>query len=287
MSATVMEVVPVRVPERSWRSEVRAARIVWRRDLIRFASDRMRIATMLIQPLLFLFVLGVGLQTLAAPSTGGVELKTFIYPGVICMALVFSAMFNAISLVMDREFGFLREMLVAPVRRSSIVVGKCLGGATVASLQGVILLALAGFVDVPYDPALLLGLFGLMLLIAFTVTAFGVMVATRVKQIQTFTTVMQMLVMPLFFLSGALYPVSGLPTWLEVLTRLNPLTYAVDLMRRLVFDHLDISEAARRTLDPGIAWFGWRVPSLVEVGIVLALGLAMMGVAIWQFSRTE
>jgi ABC-2 type transport system permease protein len=247
----------------------------------------MRIATMLIQPLLLLFVLGAGLQTLAAASTDGVDLKTFIFPGILCMALVFSAMFNAISLVMDREFGFLREMLVAPVRRSSIVVGKCLGGATVASLQGVILLALAGFVDVPYDPLLLLGLFGLQLLIAFTVTAFGVMVAVRIKQIQTFTTVMQMFVMPLFFLSGALYPVSGLPTLLAVLTRLNPLTYAVDPMRRLVFNHLDISAAARRTLDPGVSWFGWRVPTLVELGIVLALGLAMMAVAIWQFTRTE
>jgi ABC-2 type transport system permease protein len=266
---------------------VRAVRIVWRRDLIRFSSDRMRIATLLIQPLLFLFVLGGGLQTLAAASTGGVKLKTFIFPGVLCMALVFSAMFSAMSLVMDREFGFLREMLVAPVRRSSIVVGKCLGGATVASLQGAILLALAGLVDVPYDPALLLGLFGLQLLLAFTVTAFGVMVAVRVKQIQTFPTVMQMIVMPLFFLSGALYPVAGLPTWLELLTRLNPLTYAVDLMRRLVFGHLDITAAARRTLDPGVTWFGWRVPSLVEVAIVLALGLAMMGVAIWQVSRTE
>lgn len=287
MSAAVMDVVAVRVPVRSWRSEVRAARIVWRRDLIRFAADRMRIATMLIQPLLFLFVLGVGLQTLAAASTHGVELKTFIYPGVICMALVFSAMFNAISLVMDREFGFLREMLVAPVRRSSIVVGKCLGGATVASLQGAILLALAGFVDVPYDPLLLLGLFGLMLLIAFAVTAFGVMVATRVEQIQTFTTVMQMLVMPLFFLSGALYPIAGLPTWLQVLTRLNPLTYAVDAMRRLVFDHLGVSEAARQTLAPGVTWFGWRVPTLLEAGIVLALGLAMTAIAIRQFARTE
>ena len=203
------------------------------------------------------------------------------------MALVFSAMFSAISLVMDREFGFLREMLVAPVRRSSIVVGKCLGGATVAALQGVILLALAGLVDVPYDPVLLLGLFGLQLLIAFTVTAFGVMVAARIKQIQTFTTVMQMLVFPVFFLSGALYPVSGLPAWLEVLTRLNPLTYAVDPMRRLVFNHLDISEAARRTLDPGVTWFGWRVPSLLEVGIVLALGLAMLAVAVFTFTRTE
>jgi ABC-2 type transport system permease protein len=287
MSATVAEVVAVRVPERSWRSEVRAARIVWRRDLIRFSTDRLRIATMLIQPLLFLFVLGAGLQTLAAASTHGVDLETFVFPGVICMALVFSAMFNAVSLVMDREFGFLREMLVAPVRRSSIVVGKCLGGATVASLQGLILLALAGFVGVPYDPVLLLGLFGLQLLTAFTVTAFGVMVAVRIEQIQTFTTVMQMLVMPLFFLSGALYPVAALPTWLEVLDRLDPLTYAVGPMRRLVFDHLDVSDAARRTLDPGVTWFGWRVPSLVEVGIVLALGLATMAVAIFRFTRTE
>jgi ABC-2 type transport system permease protein len=96
-----------------------------------------------------------------------------------------------------------------------------------------------------------------------------------------------MLVMPLFFLSGALYPVSGLPTWLEVLNRLNPLTYAVDPMRRLVFDHLDVSDAARSTLDAGVTWFGWRVPTIVELAIVLAVGLAMMGVAIWQFSRTE
>ena len=287
MSGALAEVVAVRVPERSWRSEVRAMRIVWRRDLIRFATDRMRIATLLVQPLLFLFVLGSGLQTLSAASTHGVDLTTFIYPGILCMALVFSAMFSAISLVMDREFGFLREMMVAPVRRSSIVVGKCLGGATVAALQSVILLALAGLVDVPYDPVLILGLFGLMLLLAFTVTAFGVMVASRVKQIQTFTTVMQMLVMPMFFLSGALYPVSGLPTWLEVLNRLNPLTYAVDPMRRLVFNHLDISAATRSALDPGVTWFGWHVPTLVELGMVLALGLATMAVAIFHFSRTE
>jgi ABC-2 type transport system permease protein len=242
---------------------------------------------LLVQPLLYLFVLESGLQTLSAASTDGVDLKTFIFPGILSMALVFSAMFSAMSLVMDREFGFLREMMVAPVRRSSIVVGKCLGGATVAALQGAILLVVAGFVDVPYDPVMLLGLFGLLLLLAFTVTAFGVMVAVRIKQIQTFTSVMQMIVLPLFFLSGALYPVAGLPTWLEVLNRLNPLTYAVDPMRRLVFNHLDISEAARRTLDSGVTWFGWRVPTLVELAMVLALGLAMMAVAIFQFKRTE
>ena len=287
MSTTIADIVPVRVPERTWRSEVRAVKIVWSRELIRFAGDRTRIFTSLIQPLLFLFVLGSGLQTLSAASTDGVDLTTFIFPGVLCIAVVFSAMFSAASIAWDREFGFLREMMVAPVRRSSIVVGKCLGGATIAALQGAIVLALAGLVHVPYDPVLILGLFGLMLLLAFTITAFGVLVAIRVKQIQTFTIVMQMLVMPMFFLSGALYPVTGLPTWLEVLNRLNPLTYAVDPMRRLVFNHLDASEAARQTLDPGVAWWGWHVPSAVEAGIVLLLGLAMLAIAIWQFNRTE
>jgi ABC-2 type transport system permease protein len=287
MSAAVMEVVAVRVPQRSWRSEVRAVRTVWRRDLIRFANDRMSIMTWLIQPLLFLFVLGPGLQTLSAASTDGVDLVTFIFPGTICMVLVFSAIFSAASLVWDRELGFLREMTVAPVRRSSIVVGKCLGGATIAASQGVIVLALAGLVDVPYDPVLLLGIFGLILLIAFTITAFGVMVAVSIKQARTFTSVVQMFVMPMLFLSGALYPVSDLPTWLGVLNRLNPLTYAVDPMRRLVFDRLDISEAARDRLAPGVTWWGWSVPPLLEVGIVLALGLAMLAVAIFRFTRTE
>jgi ABC-2 type transport system permease protein len=287
MSAVCTNVAAVRVPERSWRSEVRAVKVVWRRDLIRFADDPMRIVTWLIQPLLFLFVLGAGLQTLSAASSHGVDLKTFIFPGILTMSLVFSAMFSAASLVWDRELGVLREMMVAPVSRSSIVVGKCLGGTTVAASQGVIVLALAGFVHVPYDPDLILGVFGLQLLIAFTVTAFGVLVAISIKQPQTFTGVMQMLVMPMYFLCGALYPVAGTPTWLGVLTRIDPLTYAVDPMRRLVFDHLDISETARRTLDPGVTWFGWRVPSLVEAGIVLALGLAMLAVAIFQFTRTE
>ena len=125
------------------------------------------------------------------------------------------------------------------------------------------------------------------MLLACTVTAFGVLMAVTIKQAQTFTWVMQIAVFPMFFLSGALYPVAGLPAWLEVLNRINPLTYAVDPMRHLVFSHLDISEAARRTLDPGVTWWGWHLPPWFEAGMVLLLGLAMMGVAIRQLSRTE
>jgi ABC-2 type transport system permease protein len=286
-AATTPAVVRVHVPPRSFRSELRAMKIVWRRELIRFMNDRMRIVTALVQPLLFLFVLGSGLQQLSSASTHGVNLKTFIYPGILCIAVMFTAMFSAASIVWDREFGFLREMMVAPVRRSSIVIGKVLGGATVASFQGVILILLAGAVDVPYDPLLLLGLFGLQLLLAFTITAFGVMVAVRIKQIQSFMGLMQMVVMPMFFISGALFPVAGLPAWLAVLNRIDPLTYAVDPMRRLVFNHLDISPAARAALDPGVTWWGWRVPTLLEVALVFLMGFVMLAIAIWEFSTSE
>ncbi len=287
MSAFTADVVGIRVPQRTWRSEARAAKAVWRRDMIRFSNDRAQILMWLIQPLLFLFVLGSGLQSLSAASTGGVDLKTFIFPGVVCVAVFFTAMISAASLVWDRELGFLKEMTIAPVSRTSIIIGKCLGGATIAASQGVIVLALAGLVDVPYDPLLILGAFGLLVLLAFTVSAFGVLVAVTIKQAQTFTWVMQLVVFPMVFLSGALYPVAGLPAWLEVLNRLSPLTYAVDPMRHLVFNHLDVSETARQTLDPGVTWFGWTLPALFEVVMVVVLGLAMLGLAIARFSRAE
>ncbi len=280
-------IVRVSVPQRSLNSELRAIRIVWRRELIRYRADRLRMVTTLIQPLLFLFVLGSGLQRLSSAGTHGVDLKTFIYPGILCISVMFTAMFSAASIVWDREFGFLREMMVAPVRRSSIVIGKVLGGASVACIQGVIVICLAGVVHVPYDPLLLLGIFGLQLLLAFTITAFGVMIAIRIKQMQSFMGVMQMIVMPMFFISGALFPASGLPGWLTVLNRIDPLTYAVDPMRRLVFNHLTISPLARHALDPGVTWWGWHVPALVEAGMILALGLVMLGVAIWEFTTTE
>src|SRR5437660_6159502 len=280
-------IVRVTVPERSLASELRAIKIVWRREVIRFRSDRIRMVTSLVQPLLFLFVLGSGLQGLASAGTHGVALKTFSYPGILCIAVMFTAMFSAASIVWDREFGFLREMMVAPVRRSSIVIGKVLGGATVACFQGVIVIALAGLVHVPYDPLLILGIFVLQLALAFAITAFGVMIAVRIKQMQSFMGVMQMVVMPLFFISGALFPAAGLPGWLTVLNRIDPLTYAVDPMRKLVFNQIRISPLARHALDSGVTWWGWHVPALLEAGVVLVLGLIMMGVAIWEFSTTE
>jgi ABC-2 type transport system permease protein len=282
-----IEVVRVHVPKRSFASELRAIKIVWRRELIRFKNDRMRIVTSLVQPFLFLFVLGAGLQQLSAAGTHGVNLKTFIYPGILCMTVMFTAMFSAASIVWDREFGFLREMMVAPVRRSSIVIGKCFGGATVAAFQGVIVLAVAWLVDVPYSLGLIFGVLALQLLLAFAITAFGLSVAIRIKQMQSFMGVMQMIVMPMYFISGALFPAAGLPLWLTILNRVDPLAYAVDPMRRLVFSKLDISAQARHVLDPGITFWGWQMPAVLEAAVVLLLGLGLLGVAIWEFSSTE
>ncbi|HLK77896.1 MAG TPA: ABC transporter permease [Streptosporangiaceae bacterium] len=282
------EAIRVAVPERSVRHDLRAVSIVWRRELIRFRSDRLRAVTALVQPVLFLFVLGTGLSRLASRGLpAGVDFRTFIYPGVLAMSVLFTSIFSAASIVWDREFGFLREMLVAPVRRWAIVVGKILGGATVATFQGVIFLALAGVAHVPYNPVLLLTLVGELLLLSFTLTAFGVMMAARIKQIQAFMALTQMVVLPLFFLSGALYPLNGLPAWLTVLTRIDPITYIVDPMRHAVFDHLSVSPVAVQALSPGITWFGWVVPLGLSLAMVAVMGTGMLAIAIAEFRKTE
>jgi ABC-2 type transport system permease protein len=274
-------------PSLGLRHNLRAVRVVWQREMIRFTRDRLRIVTSLIQPVLFLFVLGTGLSTITQGSVHSVNLRTFMYPGALSMAVLFTAMFSAASIVWDREFGFLREMLVAPVSRWAIVLGKCAGGATTATLQGVLILAMAGIVGVPYSPTMMLVVFGELLLLAFTLTAFGVMTAARIQQFQSFMALNQMLLMPLFFLSGALFPLGNLPAWLQVLTRINPLTYAVDPVRREVFAHLHAPPTVVARLNPGVTWAGWRVPTWLELLIVGGMGVVMLAIGIWQFRKAD
>lgn len=281
------EAIRVRVPARSAGHDLRAVKVVLHRELLRFLNDRTRMLSMLLQPVLWLFVMGTGLGSLVQGSIPGVDFRTFMYPGMISMTVIMTGMFSAGSIVWDREFGFLREMLVAPVSRAAIVVGKCLGGAIVATGQGVIILAMAGLVGVPYSPVLMLTLLGEMFLAAFTITAFGVMLAARMKNMQTFFGLMQMAIMPMMFLSGAMFPLANLPSWLHVLTVVNPMTYAVDPMRQAVFATLDVPPAVNATLNPGVQWFDWQVPIPVELGLVAALGAVLLGVGIAQFRRAD
>jgi ABC-2 type transport system permease protein len=278
-------VAAVHVPASGLRHQVRAATVVWQREMIRFGRDRSRIVSSLIQPVLFLFVLGTGLSSLL--STGEVDFRTFLFPGVLAMSVLFTAAFAGISIVWDREFGFLREMLVAPVGTTAIMTGKCLGGATVATLQSLVILALAGLVDVPYDPVMMLELVVLLFLMAFMICALGLVLAARVKQIQSAMPLVQLTITPLMFLSGALFPLSNLPAWLKVVTTLNPMTYAVESIRSVVFDRLDLAPAVRATFDPGITWGGWPVPTAVEVAVVVVTCLVLLGLAVARFARTE
>ncbi len=278
-------VVAVTVPPRTWRSDWRAIKVVWRREIIRFRRDRLRMITSLMQPLLFLFVLGTGLSSLFnGTDAGNINVRTFLFPGVLTLAVLFTAVFSAGSIVWDREFGFLREMLVAPVGRWAIVVGKCIGGATVATFQGLVLLALAGLVGVPYNPVMMVLVAAELMLIALMITAFGVMIAARIKTFQAFMAMTQVLMLPMFFLSGALFPLNNLPAWLTVLTHINPLTYAVDLVRRTIFAFIDVGPAGSQFVS-GVTWGDWVVPIWLEVVIIAVMGLIMIRIAVLQFRR--
>jgi ABC-2 type transport system permease protein len=279
-------VATARVPAAGLRHQVRAAAVVWQREMIRFGRDRSRIVSSLVQPVLFLFVLGTGLSSLIA-SNGDVDFRTFLFPGVLATSVLFTAAFSGISMVWDREFGFLREMLVAPVSTTAILTGKCLGGATVATLQSLIILALAGLVGVPYDLVMMVELVGLLFLMAFMICALGLFLSARVKQVQSAMPLVQLTITPLMFLSGSLFPLSNLPGWLHVATTLNPMTYAVEPIRSVVFDHLDLTPAAQATFNPGITWAGWPVPVPLQIAIVVATCLVLLGLAVARFARTE
>lgn len=266
--------------------ELRTVGMVWERELIRFARTRTRILSSFIQPLLFLFVLGYGMSTLVG-TTGGFTFKKFLFPGIVAMSVVMTAIFSAISIVWDREFGFLREMLVAPVSRASLVVGKALGGASIATAQGTIMLVLAPLIGVHLTAVLVLEVIGLELLMAIALTTFGVFVASRIQRIEGFQVVMQLLLFPMLFLSGAIYPLQGLPAWLAVITRINPLTYAVDPLRRAVFAVQHMPPAAAARFSTGVTVFGYPLPMSVEIGVVCAFAVLFLALAIAGFGRPE
>jgi len=267
-------------------NEVRVVGMVWERELIRYVRTRTRIVSGLIQPILFLFVLGYGMSGLVG-ATKGFSFREFIYPGVVAMSVVMTAMFSALSIVWDREFGFLREMLVAPVSRTSLVLGKTVGGATVAAVQGTIMLVLAPLVGIHLTAILVVQMIGLELLMAVAITTFGVFVASRIQKMESFQVIMQMLLMPMLFLSGALFPLNGLPGWLTVITRLNPLTYAVAPFREVVLAAQNMSPAARARFPTSVTIFRYSLPIWVELAIVAIFALVFFVLAFRGLSRTE
>ena len=272
---------------------MRAIYIIWKRDLIRYWRDRMRVFASLAQPVLFLFVFGSGLSSSLRGSTGGfggpgssLQYVQFIFPGIIGMSVLFTSIFGAMSIVWDREFGFLKEVLVAPIHRSAVAIGKTLGGATQAMFQGIVILVLAPLVGVKLTFLGVVELIPMIFLFAFALSALGVAVAARMRTMQGFQMVMNFLMMPLFFLAGALFPLGGnLPAWLSVLTRFDPASYGIDALRRTV---LTASGVPSRVLDSlGLTIFGHPLSVWPEEVVLVAFGVLMMSLAVYGFRQRD
>ncbi len=271
-------------------ASLKAVYIIWYRDILRYWRDRWRLVASLAQPLLFLVVFGSGLSSSLGSgslfgSRGGLSYIQFVFPGIIGMSILFTAIFGAMSIVWDREFGFLKEVLVAPIDRWAVAVGKALGGTTQAMIQGLILLVLAPLVGVKLSVLTVLEIVPLAAVLAFGLASFGVMLASMMKSLQGFQVVMNFLMMPMFFLSGALFPLSGLPGWMTFLTRIDPASYGIDPLRRVVLSDSGLPSAVVDRLGLTINGNVLAIP--LEVGVMLAFGVVLLGVAVVMFQRRD
>ncbi len=212
-------------------SEIEAVYRIWLREVIRYWRDKSRIVSSFVQPILFLLVLGGGFSFV---RLGSLSYQTFLFPGIVAMSLVGISISSGISVIWDREFGILKEILVAPVPRTSIFVGKALGGCITALIQGVIVLSLAFLVGVPLTVGSFILLVGSMVIISLGLASIGLIIASLIETIESFRVIMNFLIFLLIFLSGAFYPLQEAPEWLKIVSYFNPLTYGVELLRSVI-----------------------------------------------------
>ncbi|MBP2146585.1 ABC-2 type transport system permease protein [Methanofollis sp. W23] len=250
--------------------EVTAIYVLWLREMKRFFRAKSRVVGTLGMPLFFMAFLGFGFRTSTVPGIPeGIDYITYLVPGIVGMTLLFSSTFAGISVLWDREFGFLKEIMVAPVSRISIVLGRTAGGATTSLLQGVLILLLSGLMGFSYPgffAFLAAALF--MLLISTTFISMGLIFASNMKDIHGFTLVMNFVVFPIFFLSGALFPVENLPLWVQPLSYADPLTYGVDGLRGVL---------------TGVSSF----PLMTDAVILTGFFLLLLALGAWSFERSE
>ncbi|MQS37334.1 ABC transporter permease [Streptomyces katsurahamanus] len=257
--------------------------LLWRREMIRLRHNPVRLAMGMVTPLLFLVVLGTGLEA-ASSSLGKAQLndyRAYLFPGTLVMSVQAPAIAVGISLVWDRRLGVLRQMLVAPFPRSSIMFGLALGGATTGGIYGLMVLSVGGIASIQYTPMLLVVLLE-VLLISLMFTALGLLAAVTIRQVETFQIVVNLSMMPLMFFSGAMFPPNGLPGWLDTVVKLNPLTYGVDAVRRTLPGPESLTSEQTRLLLGD-----WHPPVILELGLLAAITAAALAVATRRFARSQ
>jgi len=235
-------------------------------------------------------IFGAGFNRVIGTLAPGVDFVQFIYPGIIAMTVLMSSLMSGLSIVWDREFGFLKEVLVAPLSRVGIVLGKATGTAIIALGQSFVMLALAPIIGVKLDVILVLRLIPLLIIISMSLSSLGILIASRMRSQQGFQMLIQIIIMPLVFLSGIFFPVNNVPAWLEVVSKINPLTYGVDSIRQ-VFLSVNLSSAGGTIADGGFPMgatiFGHTMSVLDDALVVAGLGVILLSLAIWSFSKQE
>ncbi len=261
-------------------NSLRGVYTIWYRDMLRFWHDKMRLIGSITFPLLFLFVFGSGLNARMGLFGSGVDFTQFIFPGIIGMTVLMSSFMAGVSVVWDREFGFLKEVLVAPISRASVAMGKTLGAATVALLQGMLILLFAPLIGVSLSIWTVLAVMPLMFLLAISLGSLGVLLATRIRSMEAFQATMQMLMFPMVFLSGAFFPLQGLPTWMNILVKVNPATYGIAPIRQVILGTAPDSSSS-------INLFGHTLSLWNDITILAIFGAAMTLLAMWSFGNQE
>ncbi len=255
--------------------------------MIRYWRTKPRLISSLAMPLIWLVLFGSGMKSAFAIGGGqaGFDFIQFLFPGVIGMSILFTSIFSVMSIVTDRQFGFLKEILVAPVSRVSIALGKIMGGATTAMIQGTIMILLSPIVGIKLNLGLILTMLPVMFIAAIALTSIGLVVASRMKSTEGFQMIMNFIMMPMFFLSGAMFPLSNLPKWMDVLSKLNPASYTIDLVRQVAFKFMDTPQQVIDLLS--IKLFDHQVSIMTDLAIVAVFGIVMVSFGVMLFKKSD
>jgi len=246
-------------------SEIEGIYAIWLREAKIYMREKERVISSIVSPLLWIFAFGAGVGS-TIETVQGYSYQIFIYPGIVVMTVLFASLFYGVYIIWDRKLDFLKEVLVAPVSRASVFAGKVLGGATDAMIQVVFLLIIGLFISVPLTPIVIINAFLMLLLISIAMVSIGLVIGANLKSPEGFTLVINFVMWPMFFFSGALFPVSNLSGWLSVLTFINPLTYGVDAVRGII-------------LGPH------QFPIFLDVAVMLLFSLIAMGIGVLSFRR--
>lgn len=267
---------------------LQVVRVIWLREVLIYFRDRPRMISAFTMPVIMLVMFGEGLGNSIAQLPGDIGYRQFIFPGMVAMIVLMNSVFSGVSIVTDRQFGFLREILVAPVSRTAICIGKISGGATVALVNGAVMFAIAPILGIDITLEVVAKLLPLIALVSFMLTGLGVALGSRLRSVESFQMLSQVAIFPAMFLSGIFFPINNVPAWMDVLVKINPVTYAVAPIREIALsEQLAAVPADAPFQITHVEWFGYTLSTWEELGVVLVFGALMLTIAIRAIRTTE